>query len=254
MTRIETQMFFYYRACGYIDLGFEGLHMGQVHLVGAHDSGWACWQKVLNMIRVYAKTHARRGFVFFNAHTSGMKGPDGKLLFDFHASPYRGKSPEGSVAHIATQENPQEIELRADLAIYNKSLGGTTYSGWSCNSLPYFVELDNWSGYDKNLLDKPTTPNDIHFWGFDEISWFANQPKWYRHQWLDYAFKWVRKTDSAGYGQMPGSRGIALRSELNPDKINYRVPYYANSTMFDIDGFDDEYAIRQVWINDRNSR
>ena len=48
ITRIETQMFFYYRACTYIGMGFEGLHMGQIHLIGAHDNGWACCQKAVS--------------------------------------------------------------------------------------------------------------------------------------------------------------------------------------------------------------
>ena len=256
MTRIETQMFFYYRACTYIDMGFEGLHMGQVHLIGAHDSGHACWQKMLNMVRAYAKTHARRGFVFINAHTHGLKGPDGKLLFDFHSYPYRGIAPDGSVSHLPTEENPQRIELRVKAsgydAIYKDSLGGTTYSGWSCSSLPYFVELDNWAGYDINILDKPVYGN-IHHWGFDEISWFANQPQWYRHQWLNYAYDWVHTTDPAGYAQMPGNRTAALRSVSDPYKIT-QLSYYCNNSIFDVNGFDDENAIRNIWVNDRNSR
>ena len=228
--------------------------MGQVHLVGAHDSGRACWQKVLNMVRAYAKTHARRGFVFIDAHTHGMKGPDGKLLFDFHSYPYRGIAPAGSVAHRPTEANPQQIELQVGYidSIYKDSMGGTTYSGWSCDSLPYFVELDNWDGYSRDVLDQPVK-GDIRHWGFDEISWFANQPQWYRHQWLDYAYKWVHANDPAGYAQMPGNRTAALRSVTDPDKIT-QLTYHCNSTMFDIDGFDDENAIRQVWINDRNNR
>ena len=30
--RVETRMFFYYLACEHIDVGYEGLHLGQVHL------------------------------------------------------------------------------------------------------------------------------------------------------------------------------------------------------------------------------
>ncbi|MBQ4152994.1 MAG: hypothetical protein IJD11_01440 [Oscillospiraceae bacterium] len=253
MTRIETQMFFYYRACTYIDLGFEGLHMGQIYLIGAHDTGWACWQKVLNMIREYAKGHARRGFVFINAHTHGMVGPDGKLLFDFHAWPYRGVAPQGSVAHPPTEENPQEIELRVGYvdSIYTKSLGGTTYSGWSCDSLPYFVELDNWSGYeDGSTMDQPID-GSYAFWGGDEITWFANQPQWYRQKWLSYVYHWVHTTDPAGYAQMPGNRTAALRFL---DGSFEQLSYYCNSSRYLEEGFDDEDCIRQIWVNDRKSR
>ncbi|MBQ4152993.1 MAG: hypothetical protein IJD11_01435 [Oscillospiraceae bacterium] len=253
MTRIETQMFFYYRACTYIDLGFEGLHMGQIHLMGARDSGWKSWHKMISMVREYAKTHARRGFVFINAHTHGMKGPDGKLLFDFHAFPYRGVAPSGSTAHAPSQDNPQEIELQVGYvdSIYKKSMGGTTYSGWSCDSLPYFVELDNWSGYgDGSTIDKPIYGNIAH-WGGDEITWFANQPQWYRHYWLKYAYDWVNSTDPAGYAQMPGNRTAALR---NSSGGYQQLTYYCNSSEFHKDGFDDEACIRQIWVNDRKSR
>jgi hypothetical protein len=45
-------------------------------------------------------------------------------------------------------------------------------------------------------------------WSYDEISWFAHQSREYRDQWLRYAWDWIRKTDPAGYLQMPGSRTI----------------------------------------------
>ena len=251
MTRIETQMFFYYRACAYIDLGFEGLHMGQVHLIGAQDSGFKCWHKVLSKIREYAKAHALRGFVFINAHTHGIKGPDGKLMFDFHAYPYRLTPPAGATAHAPSESNPQKAEIQSGHydSIYNRSMGGETYSGWSCESLPYFVELDNF-GIDKGNLDQPAY--DTHYiWGMDEISWFANQPQWYRHAWLDYAYKRVREVDPAGYAQMPGNRTAALRS---PDGALTQLDYYCNSSLHHKEGFDDENLIRQIWVNDRKTR
>jgi hypothetical protein len=230
--------------------------MGQVHLIGAKDTNWNCWTKVLTKIRSYAKKHARRGFVFIDAHTHGIKGSDGKLLFDFHAYPIRGTSKPGAVAHAATEKNPQEIEMRVGYhdSIYQRSMGGTTYSGWSCSSLPYFVELDNWNGYDAAGLDQPTVGNaQYDWWGFVEISWFANQPQWYRIDWLNYLYKWVRKTDSAGYAQMPGNRTAAIRDKDNLKSIK-QLNYYNNSKLFDPSGFDDEMAIRQIWIDDHNSR
>ena len=250
MTRIETQMFFYYRACTYIDLGFEGLHMGQVHLIGSQDSGWSCWNKVLTKIREYAKTHARRGFVFINAHTHGIKIGN-KLLFDFHAYPYRLTPPAGATAHAPSENNPQKAEIQSLYhdSIYNRSLGGETYSGWSCESLPYFVELDNF-GTDKNKLDQPTYGTH-YIWGMDEISWFANQPQWYRHEWLSYAYKQVRTVDPAGYAQMPGNRTAVLRT---PSGALTQLSYYCNSNLYHNEGFNDESVIRQIWVNDRKTR
>ncbi len=252
MTQLETQMFFFYRACNYIDMGFEAIHMGQVHLIGERDDNWDCWQKVLNMIRSYAKRKARRGFVFINAHTHGLVGPDGTLLFDFHAYPSRVVEPDNSMPHLPGEGNPQEGELRVGHidSIYQKSLGGKTYSGWTCDSLPYFVELDNWGIADASIQNLPVE-GQIWCWGYDEISWFANQPDDYRRSWLKYAYEWVRKTDPVGFFQMPGNRTAALRC---PDGKVRELDYYCNDAKFRVGGFSDEETIRQIWIEDRKNR
>ena len=244
ITQTETQMFFYFLGRSYIDAGFEALHMGQVHLIGEHDTGWKCYTKVNNMIRDYAKQHARRHFVMINAHTHGITDANGKLMFDFHEYPMRGKLPDGSVAHRPTEDNPQRLEFKIGYgdAIYLKSLGGTTYSGWSCSSLPYTVEIDN---YADDLPNRNTTASH---WGYDEISWYANQPASYRHQWLSYAYTWVHNTDSVGYFMMPGIRSARIYNS-NDRLISYT--YYNYSTLFDDKGADDEYAIRDVWVNSR---
>ena len=81
-------------------------------------------------------------------------------------------------------------------------------------------------------------------WGYDEISWFASQPKEYRAKWLRYAWDWVRKTDPNGFLQMPGSRTV--RSPLDG-----RRWYFANRPSAAIpDGLGDEDVIRAVWADD----
>ena len=255
MTRLETQMFFYYRACRYIDAGYEGLHMGQVHLIGKKDRDYACWTKALNMIRSYAKTHARRKFVFINAHTHGIIGNDRKLLFDFHAYPLRIAPANGSVSHIPTYDNPQKVELREGYSdsIYGRSLGGTTHSGWSCSSLPYFVEFDNfWNGVCDNYIDSPASKNP-YCWGMDEISWFANQPQSYRTEFLQYAYDWVRGLSDDGFAEMPGNRTAYMRSSVNQNEFVHH-PYVPNNSMFYSKGFDDENTIRNIWISDLSRR
>lgn len=245
ITQLETQMYFYYRACKYIDAGFEAIHWGQVYLVGESDKalGYANYQKVLTMVRQYAKTHARRHFLLNNAHVHGIIGPDGKLLFDFHAFPFRGKVPDGEVKHAPSEDNPQKVILEVGNldSLYKKSLGGTTVSGWSCESLPYVVELDNGGGYEQGYLNDPT--RDYWIWGMDEISWFANQPQSYRAYWLDYAYNWIRQTDPQGSLMMPGSRPAYLQKE------NAMSWYYANSREFTTYGWGDEEAIRSVWVD-----
>lgn len=250
--RVETRMFFYYLACEHIDAGYEGLHLGQVHLTGTRDGTWEYWTEVVDKIRGHAAERSRRNHVLINAHTFGIIDTHGKLMFDFHAHPVRGRAPNGSVPHVASKEAPQEIVPGVGLgknylylnhrdSIFTHSLGGTSPSGWDCARLPYLVELDNWNGYAHRLLDRPSYGEEISWWGFDEISWFANQPKWYRAQWLENTVKWIRTIDPVGHLEMPGRRTAAIRQE---DGTILQTEYSASITS----GSGDEEFIRNIWM------
>ena len=245
MTQFETQMFFYYRACEYINAGFEALHMGQIHLIGKVDERWKCWTRVLNMVRDYAKQHARRAFVFINAHTPGMLDADGKLMFDFHMYPLRPVSDTSQKAHFPTEDDPQRALLDAQnpRGIYGRSLGGMTYSGWETDTLPYCVEIDNY-GDNLDALHTPTV-DCFECWGMDEINWFAHQPAWYRAEFLQYAYDWVRDTALGKcFLAMPGQRCIRLRNEQG-EIINKL--YIACDPTRHPGGFGDENAIKKIW-------
>ena len=56
---------------------------------------------------------------------------------DFHAFPLR---------IMEVPDKPQEAILKLGFSdgLYNRSKGGITYSGWSCEHLPYLVEFDNY--------------------------------------------------------------------------------------------------------------
>lgn len=245
MTQLETQMFFYYRACEYINAGFEALHMGQIHLIGKVDEGWKCWTRVLKMIRAYAKQHARRAFVFINAHTPGMLDADGKLMFDFHMYPLRPVSDASQQAHFPTEDNPQRALLDPNnpRGIYGKSLGGMTHSGWATDTLPYCVEIDNY-GDNLDMLHKPVV-DCYECWGMDEINWFAHQPAWYRAEFLQYAYDWVRDVAPGKcFLAMPGERCIRLRDEQG-NIIN--TLYSAFDKTRHPNGFGDESVIKDIW-------
>ena len=245
ITRDETMMFLYYRACGYIDIGFEGLHMGQIHLIGKNDTGWKRWTKLLSMIREYAFDNARRGFVFINAHTHGIVGDDGVLLFDFHMYPSRPMADGDQDAHFPTEDDPQYATFQAGHSdsIYGKSLGGETYSGWTCESLPYLVELDNY-GDETSILHQPK-PNDMRTWGMDEITWYCNQPAWYREEFLEYAYNWVmNEAPGNGFFAMPGERVARYYDEAG-NVLQWR--YYAYSTKNFAQGCNDQAFIKRIW-------
>jgi hypothetical protein len=237
VSQTETQLWFYFLAASYIDLGCEGLHFGQMEIMDLNDHDLTHYAHVFALVRAYAEKHARRGMVLCNAHVpSGGLVRDGQLLLDFHAFPLRIKE---------VPNRPQEAILEAGFSdsIYGRSKGGRTYSGWQCEHLPYLVELDNW-GVSKQPGQAGAGDNWV--WGYDEISWFAHQSKQYRSQWLRYAWDWVRKTDPNGYLEMPGSR-----TETSP--LDGHRWYYANApSPAVLEGLDDEEAICAIWKSDRS--
>jgi len=236
VSRPEAKLWFYFLAKSYIDLGFEGIHFGQAEIMNDNDPNLAHWEHIFSLVRAYASQHARRRMVLCNAHVpSGGLLRNGRLLLDFHAFPLRIMEVSGK---------PEEAILKVGFSdsIYGRGKGGLTYSSWSCEHLPYLVELDNW-GVSKQPGKAGMGSNWV--WGYDEITWFAHQSKTYRSDWLRYAWNWVRKTDPNGYLEMPGSR--TMRSPLD-----HRSWYHANMPSSAVpDGLGDEEAIRAIWAIDR---
>jgi hypothetical protein len=235
VSRMETKLWFYFLAASYIDLGVEGIHFGQVEIMNGNDRDLAHWSQVFDLVRAYAAEHARRHMVLCNAHVpSGGLVRKGHLLLDFHAFPLRIKE---------VPDRPEEAIMQVGFSdgIYGRSKGGTTFSGWRCEHLPYLVELDNW-GVSKQPGQAGAGGNWV--WGYDEITWFAHQSKQYRSDWLHYAWDWVRQTDPNGHLQMPGSR--TMRSPLDRKRW-----YYANTPSPAVpEGLGDEEAIRAIWASD----
>ena len=169
ITRIEHQMFVYYRATQYIDMGFEALHLGQVNLIGQNDPNDEVWTKVIGMIREYAKKHARRGYVIINAHGELINSENGAQLVDMIVAPTRIRASEGEVDHEVSEENPQRCDISAGNApdaVYNKRELKTSPSGWTTDQYPYLVHLDN---YDDGVNGDHSNKENI--WGWDETSW-----------------------------------------------------------------------------------
>lgn len=234
ITRPETQMWFFYLAASYLDIGVEAIHFGQVEIMDERDQDDTCWYEVLGRVRSYAHSHARRGFVICDAHVPGggiVK--DGKLLLDFHSFPLRIEEldGDGEQGYLAVGHYD---------SIYQRSKGGVTPSGWTCKSLPYLVEFDNFgrSGHEGEKYG-------LHWiWGYDEIGWFARQPKEYREKWLHYAWNWLKTNDPVGHLEMPGSRVLHA-------PVDGKGWYWANNPSDAVPtGFGDEDVIKAIWDAD----
>ncbi len=240
ITREETQMWFYYRACNYIDMGFESLHLGQTNLIGKNDPNRKSWTKVVHMIRDYAKKNARRNYVLINCHypTQNFVGTDGVMLADFNAFPLRLTVKPGSVDHAATEKNPQEcvIQTNGDAGnLYKGKISGKSPSGWTTDKYPYLVEWDNDGG------DKFDHTKAEGKWGYDEISWIANQPQWYRHQFMKDVTKQIKGFGNNGHVTLPGRRTAFI---LGGSGQSY---YVMNDAKYYKGGFSDEQGIMNVW-------
>jgi len=234
-SRLETQLWFYYQAVTYIDLGCEAIHFGQVEIMNKNDSDNTHWAHLLSMVRGYAAAHARRHIVLCDGHTpTGGLMHDGNPLLDFNEFPLRIKE---------VPDKPKEAILQLGFSdgIYNHSKGGMTVNGWRCEYLPYLVEFDNYGG--SKHPGQPNVQGEFDWiWGYDEVTWFAHQSKEYRATWLKYAWNWVRTTDTNGYLEMPGGRVAA-----SPD-IYW---YYANNPIPAVPtGMGDEETIREIWSSD----
>ncbi len=235
MSRPETRMWFFYAAATYIDLGVEAIHFGQVEIMDDGDPDRVYWRDMMRRVRRYAARRARRHFLLCDAHVpSGVIVCDGKLLFDFHSFPLR-------IEEVV--DKPQQGVLQVGYldSLFGRSRGGTTPSGWSCEHLPYLAELDNFgrSGREGQNIG-------AHWiWGYDEISWFAHQSEAYRNDWLRYAWGWIRRSDPAGFLQMPGSRPLAA-------PVNGHVGWYFANTRSEAvpTGMNQERTIKAIWSAD----
>lgn len=233
ITRTETQLWFMFLAGTYMEVGCEALHLGQIALIGMEDPALTHWTAFLEKLRHYAKDHTRHHWVLLDAHTpSGGMVVNGKSLLDFNSFPLRIKS---------VPEHPRQgvLEMGFTDALFGRSDGGISPSGWKAASMPYLVELDNFG-----ISNHPGVPDTttIYPWGFDEISWFYQQPDQYRREWLQYAHDWVKLHDTNGHLQMPVTRVVTLGWKKP------RLKYRANTTSVHCpDGMNDEATIKAIW-------
>ena len=255
LSRTESQMWFYYRGRRYIDCGCEAFHMGQIHLYTGRDRGYKGISRVLELLRAYAKEHARRHKVIFDAHSHSLV-VYGKSLLDYNAMP---------LTRYPVLDRPGE---KLVLVREGKSGGGVSQEGVHEKALPFLYEYDNWGGRDRWAYEHQTYEQRAwnQWWGGDQISWFANQPEEERNKFLDYTFKWTAVNNPDGFFAFPLMRGIgaggdgqemcyklndrsdacpggfsqedALKKILETGYEKYRA--YANPAMLDYGGKDED--------------
>ena len=239
----ETKLWFFFLAASYIDAGIEAIHFGQLDLVGRQDPGYANWADLLKHVRGYAARKARRHYLICDAHVpKGGPVVDGHLLLDFHSFPLRPKE-------VADSPGKAILQVGYTDAFYGRSYGGIAPSGWKCEHLPYLVEFDNFGGTRNPGQASQAERPSIFVWGYDEITWFAQQPEEYRDQWLRYASNWLKEHDPAGSLEMPGGR-MVTHGPVIPGEgpVNW---YFANTKSDACPrGFNQEETIKAIWQAD----
>jgi hypothetical protein len=243
--QLETKMWFFFLSASYVDIGIEAIHFGQLDLVGRNDPENRNWAELLSHVRGYAAKKARRHYVLCDAHVP-KGGPvlDGKLLLDFHSFPLRpkevGDSPQKAVLAIGYSDG-----------LYGRSKGGIAPSGWQCAHLPFLVEFDNFGGTRAPGQASQVKGASIFTWGYDEITWFAQQPEAYRNEWLRYASHWLKENDRDGFLEMPGGRMLTNGPPIPGEEGGRMKWYFANSRSPACpNGFSQEETIKAIWLAD----
>jgi hypothetical protein len=219
-------------------LGYESFHLGQVRVTGKNDSGNANWEKVVKMIRAYAKKNARRHYVLINAHDPQLNFVDSKgvQMLDFNALPACLKVVPGQTDHAASEKNPQKCNIIYGVGLY-KDIKGTSPSGWTTNQYPYLAEFDNAFCFPEQM-DKANAVT----WGYDEISWYARQPQWYREETIDYMIKTIKSFSPNGHFTVPGCRYTAYTPDATPTK-QVTGNYVVNSEQYK----GDEDFVKKIY-------
>lgn len=235
ITQVETQLWFFYLIGSYVNLGVESVHLGQIALIGMNDPHLESWSSFLKKVRYYVNSRARRHFVLFDAHTpEGGMVKDGESLLDFNAFPLR-------IKEVPAKPMEGILEKGYHDSMYGRSKGCKTPSGWSCESLPYLVEFDNFGVSEHPGVANVGVP---YLWGYDEITWFYLQKKEYKDEWLHYAHQWLKVNDKNAFLEMPGAR-VVCRGNGEPIvacraiKSSLECPY----------GMDIEQTIKDIWTD-----
>lgn len=235
----ETRMYYYFMARMYIDAGIEAIHFGTVELTSMNDKeNYKYWDDLLKRVREMAKERARRGYVICDGHMpSGGIKIENRLIFDFVSFPLVPKE---------LKEEPQKVVIEKFWgnptfhAIYGRTLGGITPSGWECNRIPYIVEFDN-MGISNHPGEAASSVYDGYVWGYDEITWFYLQEEEYRNSFLIYASDKITQIDPLGFLQFP------CRRVVEPINGN-RALYKANTkSANNPNGMSQEETIKDIW-------
>lgn len=260
LTRLESQMWFYYRCARYIDSGYEAIHLGQLAIMTRRDSGKLITAGLIDRIRNYATAHARRKWVILAAHiyskseSTYQKNGKTYLLLDFHAFPLRPRDNFAGSVTASDGYQPAMLEKNFIDSIYGRSAGGINPSGWETDYNPFLCEFDN-SGFDQSTKDQNL--GKFWPWGYDEITWFSKQPPNRRSEILINFYAWIKTNYTYGNMQMPTRVPLAFPFTVYFESEEYGKTAFNNIHFFKANtqsatslvSFNLERTIKNLWKN-----
>lgn len=241
IANVEAQMYFYYNICRYIDAGFEAVHLGQVekmmHYQNANNA--VEWDRVTTLGRAYAKKHARRGVVLFDGHSdissAGLKVGN-RLILDIQAAalvPNETKKADGAMQCSISNYKTNWLQW------IGRTGGGTHPLGFQIDTNFTILEFDNYGGNGKPGV---ATPQAFYVWGYDDITWFALQPEWYRNQFLLECNTYLKANDLDSQGKQVYFLQPCLRRVLTS---NQTMTYKPGGT-YNVDFILDYFGIEKT--------
>lgn len=236
LTLPEARRWVIYRAGRYLDAGYEALHLGQIHLMGARDAGFEHVADLCRRIRRLAGQRGRRAGVLLDAHSHGIVR-DGECLFDFTSRPLSARPRLGNAD-------------REDIILQWKAgtPGGRHPGGWDADRHPTLVEVDNWGGrtWPKEKWHDRAGRGMAGRWGRDDITWFAWQAEADRAAFLRYAHRFHRAIGPHVHFQPALTR--TLGNDPQPHRPGGGHYYRANTPSPACpDGWGDEPIVAEIW-------
>jgi len=233
ITQLETKMYFYYSITRYIDAGYEAFHMGQAEkmLLNRGNDYAYHWDEVLTPARAYAKEHARRGIALFDCHDAidspGLMVGD-RLLFDIQGA---GMCPDETVFEDGAQKCRIVHYDDCWLSWIGRSGGGKHPLGFDIEENFTIIEFDN---YGQNGNPGVPTYQNFWNWGYDDVTWFALQPEWYRNQFLLECDSYLSNTEKILDSE--GKQQYFLQPVCRRCVVEYPKMQYTPSADCDMNG------------------
>jgi hypothetical protein len=267
ITRLESQMWYFYMATQFIDFGCESISFSNIKATSQSAGANLAWQNVIQRIRNYADNRSDIRFLLVTAQVdasmTNMIKVGNDLLLDFDTAPLR---PLEDLTNLNTSWGGGAIVTESNCSqLFNNTFGGKNPSGWECVHNPGQVFLDNF-GSSFNGIGTVSSLCWLPY-HFDDISWYGVQDETYRNNWINYAYNktkcidpnlWfvptVKRNTTYPTSNTNSGTKVYCANRANPSffppPVTVNTPVIGNPDRINLQefvGFNQEDAIRDLF-------